>query len=276
MKLEAVVVSINYSDFLKHTLSQNKQFFDKIVVVTDDKDLDTKKVCDFYGVECVCTGLVYEGDSKVPNKGIAINEGLKRLDLDGWVIQLDADIWLPKLTRELLDRFPLQKDHIYGVDRFMCNSYEDWMKFLNENKKPMHESWIYMHTDFFPIGTRLVQYKGEGYWPIGFFQLWNPNGSGVKTYPTHKVGFDRTDVLHLKQFKKGKRSFIPDFICVHLASQSHAQGQNWRGRSTAKFGPKDDSLTEVPKKSIWKKIFDILTFVLDLFLNLFRKGYKSE
>ena len=240
LKLQAVIISINYSDFLKITLPNNKQYFDKVVVVTDMKDLETAKVCNFYNVKCIQTDAFYDEGEKAPNKAKGINEGIKDLDLNAWIVQMDADIWLPPLTRNILEHYPLEKDSIYGIDRLMCNSYEDWIDFIHMNKKEIphiHEGWIYLHLDHFPVGQRIVQYYGDGYMPIGYFQLWHPNGSKITSYPVENAAFDRTDVLHLKQFAREKRKFIPDFVCIHLASENHAMGQNWGGRKTKGFLP---------------------------------------
>ena len=254
MKLEGIIICVNYSDFLKNTLPHNKNFFNKLVVVTDSNDKETKKVCEFYNVQCVITDDFYDGDSKIPNKAKGINAGLKNLSCDGWVLHIDADVWLPPLTKHILEHYPLVGDRIYGIDRMMCNSYSEWYNFINNISYPVHEGWIYLHLHTFPIGQRIVQYQGEGYMPIGFFQLWNPKISGITTYPVEQPGYDRTDVLHLKQFPPEKRDFIPDLVCVHLASQKHAQGQNWLGRSTKEFRP--DEFT--PIELIWfciKKLF---------------------
>lgn len=254
MKLEGVIVCINYSDFLKVTLPVNKQYFDRLVVVTDTKDTETAKVCSFYNVQCIQTDAFYVDGSTMANKALGINEGLKVLKKDGWVLQMDADIWLPPLTRHILDRLPLDEKSIYGIDRLMCNSYHDWTDFIHMNKvdaHPMHEGWIYLHLHHFPVGQRIVQYHGEGYMPIGFFQLWNPFSSGIYTYPVEKVGYDRTDVLHLKQFPRDKRKFIPELVCVHLASEEHFMGQNWHGRKSKTFLP-------APKQPIHKKIKHIV------------------
>jgi len=249
MKLECVVVCINYSDFLKVTLPANKFYFDQIVVVTDTKDIDTKKVCEFYNVKCIQTDIFYRDGTGKPNKALGINEGLKHLSKKGWVLQMDADIWLPPLTREILQEYPLEEDSIYGIDRMMCNSYEDWIDFIYNTDKPIHEGWIYLHLHHFPIGQRITQYHGEGYMPIGFFQLWHPQGSNVFTYPEEHAAFDRTDVLHLKQFPRVKRRFIPELVCVHLASEDHAMGQNWQGRTTSSFLPIAQKKTLIQSKT---------------------------
>ena len=240
MKIEALIVCINYSDFLKVTLPNNRHLFDKLVIVTDTKDKETHKTCEFYNVQCIKTDVFYR-DSIVPNKALGINEGLKHLSMDGWVIQLDADIWLPPMTRDVLNRLPLNKDSIYGIDRMMCNSFKDWHKFISLRQLTgIHEGWIYLHLHHFPIGQRIVQYHGDGYMPIGYFQMWHPKKSNIHSYPVEICGFDRTDVGHLKQFPREKRGFIPELVCIHLASEDHAMGQNWRGRTTKDFLPDYD------------------------------------
>jgi hypothetical protein len=120
MYIEAVIVCVNYSDFLSHTLPTNKHQFNKVVVVTDTKDDSTKKVCDLHNVLCLQTDTIYTSDSKIPNKGVAINVGLEALDKKGWVVQLDADIYLPTLTRTILESYPLNVNYLYSIDRLMC------------------------------------------------------------------------------------------------------------------------------------------------------------
>jgi hypothetical protein len=234
MKIEAVTVCVNYSDFLAHTLPHNKNHFERMVIVTDTRDEETKKVCDYYNVMCVQTDAFYDDKGNI-NKGVGINEGLKHLDMDGWVLHLDADIYLPPLTRSILERIDLDDKTIYGVDRMMCPSYEDWINFM-DSPSPLHEGWIFVHADKFPMGTRIAEYKSKGWEPIGFFQLWNPKGSGVNKYPDNHGRIDRSDVIFAKYFERGKRQLIPEIIVIHIDSEKLPQmGKNWNGRKTAKF-----------------------------------------
>lgn len=209
-----------------------------MVVVTDTKDIETKKLCEKWNVTCISSDEMYVNGATVPNKGIAINIGLKHLTLDDWVLMMDADIWLPDEARYILDKHKLDETKLYSIDRLMCNSYEEWIEFLYGTKS-IYEGWIYQHCDFFKIGTRLVQYHGDLYWPIGYFQLWNAGKTNIKTYPIADAlpGFDRVDVQMLKQFPSEKRELLASLICVHLASENHKQGQNWKGRGTRQFGP---------------------------------------
>lgn len=242
MKLEAVIVCVNYSDFLAHTLPSTRNQFDRLVVVTDFSDEDTKRLCEFYNVECVQTDVFYE-DGDTFNKGKGINAGLGKLDLDGWVVHLDADIYLPPQTRSILENLPLEGEKIYGADRLMCPCYEEWQRFVNK-PSPIQDAWIFVHIDKFPVGVRLAEYKTPtgGYEPIGYFQLWNPQGSKVLRYPD-KHGFaDRTDVLHCKNWPRSKRELLPEIVVIHLESEP-GMGLNWKGRTTPKFGPNSPSST---------------------------------
>ena len=237
MKIEAVTVCVNYSDFLAHTLPHNKNHFDKIVIVTDTKDSETKRVCDYYNVMCIQTDVFYENGNKI-NKGKGINEGLKHLDGDGWIVHLDADIYLPPLTRSILERIDLDEETIYGVDRMMCPTYEKWTEFI-DNPSPMHEGWIYVHTGAFPLGVRIAEYKNKGWEPIGFFQMWNPKASGIFEYPKDHGSVDRSDVIFAKKFNRNKRQLIPEIISIHIDSEEMVKmGKNWGGRQTAKFNMK--------------------------------------
>lgn len=239
MKLEAVIICVNYSDFLAHTLASTCKQFNKLVVVTDLQDQKTKNLCQYYNVQCMQTDVFYE-NGDVFNKGKGINAGLQQLDLDGWVVHLDADIYLPPLTRSILEGLPLNKEKIYGVDRLMCPSYEEWVKY-KESPVPIQEAWIYIHLNRFPVGIRIAEYKTPqgGYEPIGYFQLWNPKASGVFTYPDQHGLADRTDVLHCKKWSRGKRELLPEVVVIHLESDPQ-MGINWQGRKSSEFKAKEE------------------------------------
>jgi hypothetical protein len=261
MYLEGIIICVNYSDFLAHTLPHSRNQFDNLVVVTDTKDQKTKDVCDYYHVRCIQTDVFYE-DGNNFNKGKGISEGMKHLSRKDWVIHLDADIYLPPMTRYILDKLPLEKDKLYGVDRLMCPSYNEWMKFIDEPES-VQESYIYVHLNRFPIGVRICEYNNyhSGYEPIGFFQLWNPEGSGVYDYPTEHDYCDRTDVLHVKKFPRNKRELLPEIVVIHLDSEASIMGTNWQGRKTPKFGVQDQKITRFMSiKRFFKRIFDFIFF----------------
>jgi len=137
MYLEAITICVNYSDFLSHTLPYNKDHFDNLIVITDMQDDETKELCKIYDVKCFQTNIFYENGCTF-NKGAAINYGLSQLEKKDWIIHLDADIYLPPLTRSILENIPLESHKLYGVDRLMCSSYEDWIKIPITHKKLNH------------------------------------------------------------------------------------------------------------------------------------------
>lgn len=236
MYIEAVIVCVDYSDFLAHTLPHNKTYFDKLVVVTSLKDESTKRLCEHLNVECIQTDVFYEGGDKF-NKGKGINAGLEVLSKKEWVVHLDADIWLPPLTRSILEKVVLDPFSIYGIDRMMCPTFEAWNNYIT-NPKPIHEGWIYVHPTAFPMGVRIAEYKSEGWEPIGYFQMWYPKITLKFTYPEHHGEADRTDVLFCKQWPRVRRILIPEIIAIHLDSEDIAisdMGKNWRGRVSKPF-----------------------------------------
>lgn len=238
-KMECVIVCERYSDFLRHTLPQNKHLFDRIVIVTSPEDKATRKLCEFYHVMCIPTDKLRTRWEEF-HKGEAINEGLAKLDRDGWVLHLDADIWLPPQTRILLEQAKLDPSMIYGTDRFIVRGREAWEEFL---KAPtlQQECNAYIHMNAFPLGTRVMQGNANGWLPIGFFQLWNPIASGVDEYPEGHTDAGREDGFFAMTWPRSKRALIPEIIGYHLESDDAANALNWAGRKSAPFDFKEQA-----------------------------------
>jgi len=230
--IEAVIVCIDYSDFLKVTLPNTKKVFDNVVVVSNTTDKGTEQVCYENNVKLIKTDVF----DKEKNIASGINVGLDSLQKNGWVVNLDADIWMPICNKRILDSIELSGDCIYGIDRLMCNSHEHWDEFISNENGIANE--LPLNLTEFPIGQRLIM--NNEYFPIGFFQLWNPKESGVINYSQKRlhlgdnISFDGADVLHSKLFEKSKRRFLPEIACVHLASEQYI-GKNWKGRLTKEF-----------------------------------------
>lgn len=231
-KVEAVVVCANYSDFLRETLPHNKNLFDRIVVVTSPEDKETQRICEWNHVECVVTDALETRWDRFC-KGAGINAGLEKLSKDGWVVHLDADIWLPPLTRIMLQQADLDPSMLYGIDRFNVHSFELWREFVEAPKlQQENKGWVHLHA--FPLGTRVT--ADSGYVPIGFFQLWNPKVSGISSYPEGHKTAGREDWLFANQWPRSKRHLIPEIVGYHLESEKAAMGANWNGRQTKVFG----------------------------------------
>lgn len=236
MKIEAVIVSVNYGDFLAWTLPTTRHCFEGLVVVTHPTDRHTVQVCAHYNVKCIQTDQFYH-DNVAFDKAAGINYGLEALSLSDWVVHLDADIALPPRAREMIHMANLEPDCIYGIDRMMCPTFEEYAAYLTE-PEVMHDDEVFVKFNAFEAGVRIARLEpgGQGYVPIGFFQLWNAGATGIKDYPDRHGTASRTDMLHALRWPRAKRHLIPEIVGVHLDSEASAHAANWRGRVTAPFG----------------------------------------
>jgi hypothetical protein len=232
--IEAVVCCVDYSDFLAWTLPASRTQFDRLVIVTAPHDTATQNLCERYDVECVVTDTFYAGGDAFA-KGRGINAGLDHLTRRGWVVHMDADIYLPPKTGAILRRLPLDPTKLYGADRLMCASAAEFAAYLDA-PPPIQADWVFVHATAFPMGVRLAQYlePGGGYVPIGYFQLWNPNGSGVHRYPEKHGTAARTDFQMGTAWPRERRELLPEIIVIHLES-APGMALNWEGRKTPPF-----------------------------------------
>lgn len=233
MKLEIVLTCVNYADFLTHTLPENLQHADRVVVVTHPADKATQSLCRHYGVRCVQTEVFHQDKDKL-NKGRAINVGLNYLKHDGWVLHLDADILLPDRFKQMLAIYDLDTSVLYGADRLRVKGWKSWQD--NKTKIAPQHKFGYLLTphEAFPVGARLI-HGDYGYCPIGYFQMWH--GSHKREYPVVAGNAAHSDVVFATQWERNKRVLLPNFYVYHLESDPSAfTGTNWEGRKTPPFG----------------------------------------
>ena len=242
MKIEAVIVSKGYGDFLAHTLPDNLNHLDDVVVVTSHDDVETQKVCARLSVDCLRTDCFTEGGDAF-NKGRAINMGLAALRKRDWLLHIDADILLPHRYREMLEKAHLDPKNIYGCDRVNIYGFENYMA-LKPKLVPHHsDKWFvdpgFCHHKDLPAGTRLgarVVHMEHGFVPIGFHQLWHASQGRQYNY---KLGAAAgADVLFPAQWPRRNRVLLPEVVVYHLDSEPiHGIGTNWKGRKSRPFGP---------------------------------------
>lgn len=261
LKLQVVTVSVDYSDFLVHTLESNYKLFDKWVIVTSTKDKATQELCAQYSdknVVCVVTDVFYDNGAAF-NKYAGINKGLELVDPDAWALFLDSDIALHYETRRVLEHISLQEDCLYGIDRLNCSGYAKWEAYKN-GKGMLQENWL-LHTQGLDLGARLVHHYGhqgengrfEGWRPLGFFQL--AHRSAFESYPQGAKAADNDDLLFARQYPRNKRVMIPELFVVHLESEHAGKAVNWWGRKSQPFLPKVEAPVELPVQQESEKLF---------------------
>lgn len=238
-RVEAVVVCLNYADFLNESLPMNLSHIDRIVVVTSHDDKDTKAVCHKWSVECLVTDA-FTAKGEAFNKGAAINVGLGGLRQRGWVLHLDADIVLPNAFRNMLDKSALQRDCIYGAERCNVVGYDNWQKLkVAWHTEPQFGYRYLVSTPAdYPIGANVV-HKQWGYVPIGFFQLWHSQfvRQHDLRYPETEGSAEDMDVQWASRWPRKQRLLLPTVRVFHLESESARMGINWNGRKSKPFTP---------------------------------------
>ena len=102
MKIEAVTVCVDYSDFLREAIEPNFSQLDDWVVVTTPEDRQTQNLCREFGIRSVVTD-VFTDRGEHFNKARGINLGIAHLHYADWVLHLDGDIVLPHRFRHMLN-----------------------------------------------------------------------------------------------------------------------------------------------------------------------------
>ncbi len=238
-RLDVVIVSDGYGDFLETTLPYTKLFADNIVVATGMDDTYTQKVCKKNDVTCVPTYVHKYNDTF--NKALAINHGLAHLALDSWILHLDADIVVPPGFKRWFNEAHLLDNTIYGVDRFNC-SYDQWLQIEATDWLFRTREWGFMIdppsnlriTPPVKLGSRIGHGSYHGWVPIGFFQLWAAKHKN--RYPLKQQSdMEHTDLLQSAHFPPNQRRLIPDFFALHLVT-TNQHGANWAGRKSPAWG----------------------------------------
>jgi len=200
-KIDVIIVSVNYNDFLIVSLENNIKIFENITVVTSSNDFLCQKICEKFGVNCVVTDIMYE-DGAVFNKGKAINEGIRSIPDTDYILLLDADT----LVMEQINLDLLEDDVLYTSDRYMISDYDSYQRYLSGD---INKEIFFIQSD-------------QG---LGFFQLFN--FSMCTEYPQSSTDASSDDLKFRDSFELKKS--IGNFI-IHLGTES-----NWKGRKSKSF-----------------------------------------
>lgn len=216
MKIEAVSICVNFSDYFSYCV-KNKKHFNRWVVVTIAEDYDTIDLCKQHDIECVLSKDLYtdrDGGPAVFAKGRAINEGLSILDRDDWLVHLDSDIILPDNTRKVIKKSDLKEHILYGLEgRYMAHSRKDLRR---EPSK-------------LPFGKKTHDKNERQEKPFtGWFQMWH---SSIRVdYRAKSRNARKDDISFRRKWKKENRKIL-NLRAIHLGSRK----DNWEGRVAPPF-----------------------------------------
>lgn len=238
-KLEVVIVSDGYGDFLHETLPFTKAISDDIVVVTSKEDQYTQRVCRKLDVRCVVSYVHKYND--VFNKARAINYGLAHLELKDWWLHLDADIVLTPGYRRWFNEAHLEQNKIYGADRFNVD-HNQWTQLKNTDWLDRTRDWLFLISPAsdlninppIKLGSRVGHGDFHGWLPIGHNQL--VHSSERIRYPNkQQANMEHTDLLFASHYPPNCRVLIPDLFVIHLMTDNK-MSTNWGGRKSPAFG----------------------------------------
>ena len=242
-KLEAIIVCVNYSDLLSITLPRNIEYFDKVIVVTKEDDLDTINLCKNMDKVHVVTTDAFNHNGAKFNKGLAINVGYKFLEHKEFVMNLDADILLPMNFRE--DFFKLNPDPEfgYGCRRFDIPTKEDLDDILNGRKSPNDyilfrgSGYGYLFiTHYQSMIFQTLYHKSDGvpyphYFSDGAESDWRfRNNWGERVFSPPLGEFPECHLEQNRDHDTGLYRELP-MTCLHLGMP----GKNHEKRVTEKF-----------------------------------------
>lgn len=201
-KIDVVIVSVDYNDYLIICLENNIKFFDNITVVTSSSDFMCHKICKKFGVNMVITDRMYE-DGAAFNKGKAINEGISSISDPDFILLLDADI----LVVDEIDVDSLEDGVLYSADRYIMPDYESYLSYFSGK------------IEKYDLDVDRCQ-------GLGFFQLfrYSPSISYSECYPDAS----ESDMVFKNIFEKITNINKEVF---HLGKDS----TNWKGRRTETF-----------------------------------------
>lgn len=114
----AQVVSVDYAPQLARTLPVWKTMCGRILVVTAERDVDTRRIAEEHGCEVLLTDAFWRDGAKF-NKGRAIAEAYEVLQPTEWHLFFDADVLPGPAFAHQLESFRLTRNCLYGCDRFL-------------------------------------------------------------------------------------------------------------------------------------------------------------
>ena len=184
MNIDAITVSIDYSDYLEQ-IASNRDKFARWLIVTHQSDKKTIEVCKSNDLQYICSKEIY-ADGACFAKSRAINEAIRYLNPQDWLCVLDSDSLLPNDFNDIVDQYVYDKETIYGCVRYN------------------------------PDGSRKIEnFDGAYSYPAGFFQLWHTskfcdyyvgNMTNTEGDLQHKNRFEKTHLLPLKLIDLQKES----------------------------------------------------------------------
>lgn len=245
--ITAIVVCVNYDDYLALTLPINVKEVDRILVVTDENDEKTKKLAESLGATVFISKRIHENGA-VLAKGKAINDAINSLKNPDWILVMDADVILPRGFLKIKDRV-LNPGVLYYTRRFGPEFQQHIKKFMEDldelSPKMLFRKWASREV------AKKTNRKGNAVeaFPYGYFQLWNVRARALAgRNPLYVEGSNNAEWddsnfgMTVYPEDKVVQLPFPEFDVIHLPHGAFKG--NW-------FGRKSSRLDEIKQMSGW-------------------------
>lgn len=212
-----LTISVNYGDILRYTLPRMLANFDRVIVVTDIADEETREVVATHGTELLVTDAFYAAGAPF-NKGLATQQGIAKLQLgkQDWLALVDSDIFLPKDIRGYLRH--KARCTMHGCVRRMCETPEAWEGLQRTGNRGRY--------------SRAKNDRKLGF-VLGYFQFFSLHGfrrffpKGYPAAPRYNTA-SKVDMDFARAWSA--QEWLP-FDCIHLGPEQ----VNWAGRKSRRF-----------------------------------------
>lgn len=204
--MRAIIICVDYWDYLSLTLPYNRHHFSDVMVVTSMADEKTAEIAEANNCWVFRTDSFYEGGADF-NKWKALEEGFDYFKRRGWFCIIDADIVWPKIVR-----LPEMKiGNLYTPFRRMAPP--------DLTEIPEESTW-----------TKYARHPQQREF-AGFTQIFHAEDPHLPSPPWHQTNWKHAggaDTFFQRLWPESKK-VRPQFEVLHLGHS----GTNWCGRSTA-------------------------------------------
>ena len=212
MRIIAITICINYSDYLSGILANAEQF-DRWIIVTTPEDRATISLCRSENLEIYTSDELGPGGEAFDSafsKHVLINAAISHVKGDedtSWIVLVDADTLLPKNFRTVVEGTKLYPRALYGLQgRRICESWEEFTALRNAS----------------PWRVNLTVHENI----MGYFQMFRIDQENIR-YPVAKLAaMQHDDIAFQYAFKSQLRRIIP-LSALHIGPAV----ENWSGRS---------------------------------------------
>ena len=236
--ITALLVSVNYSDYLEVALPYNTKQFDEIIVLTIESDKSCQDLCSKYSnVKClVFPDGILKKNGRQFNKGALLNKGFEYLNEIGysdWLVMTDSDIVFPENFKELILSKEKDPRLLFHLPRKFVRKKAELEEALS---RPFDDDHDHVESHFDNSG-RPISKKNMTHRPCGFLSgfIYQP----YKFCYNEWYDANRSDFIFNRHFihvirqmkKKPLFKLIRTSFVVHLGQNS----LNWKGRKTQSF-----------------------------------------